>query len=83
MISGFRGGGHRVERGDVGIELGLLDRAVAVGVEGLELLELRRSRGFAALDLVPDNCREFRHFADALSPSRLAHLLEVEGGAAE
>ena len=27
--------------------------------------------------------REFCHFADALSPSLLIHLLNVEGGAAE
>ena len=28
-------------------------------------------------------CREFCHFADALSPPLLMHLLKVEGGAAD
>ena len=31
----------------------------------------------------PSHWREFCHFADALSPSLLKHLLKVEGGAAE
>ena len=33
--------------------------------------------------MLPSRRREFCHFADALSPSLLAHLLKVEGGAAE
>ena len=45
----------------------------------VEVMEMHFKDGWAVSPAVGDDC----HFADALSPSLLKHLLKVEGGAAE
>ena len=67
---------HIVPQSEVIRPILLGDSPCCAGVPGPGRRELQHPAG-------PSRWREFRHFADALSPSLLIHLRKGEGGAAE